>query len=226
MKRGRLPELTEGERRVVEALREARADVRAPAALRARIGSQRPARGTIARRRLAWGGGLAGALAAIVLALLLTLPAGTPGSPSLSQAAALAKLGPSAPAPVPDPSAPAVKLGSNVQDVYFPNWARTFHWRAVGERIDRVGGRVEVTVYYQWHDDRIAYTIVAAPPLAAPNAHRTTINGTELRTLRLAGRLLVTWRRAGHTCLLSATRVPAAVLQRLAAWSAPGLERR
>jgi len=45
-----------------------------------------------------------------------------------------------------------------------------------------------------------------------------------VRTLILDGRLVVTWRRAGHTCVLSGTAMPAAQLQRLAAWEAPGLD--
>lgn len=210
---------------VVNALQKARAEVRAPASLRARIDASRPGRATAARRRLVYGGGLAGALAAVVLALVLVLPGGTPGAPSLSQAAGLAALGASAPAPLPDRGAPTVKLGQNVQDVYFPNWSSNFHWQAVGQRSDHVKGRLAVTVYYKWHDDEIAYTIVASPPLTTPGAKVTTVHGTELRTLELGGRLVVTWRRAGNTCLLSGTTTSANVLQMLAAWSAPGLER-
>jgi hypothetical protein len=225
MNKGPSQELSERERMVVKALHEARAEVRAPASLRARIEASRPGPATAARRRLVYGGSLAGALAAVVLALVLVLPGGTPGAPSLSQAAGLAALGSSAPAPAPDAGAPNVKLGRNVQDVYFPNWSSNFHWRAVGQRSDHVKGRLAVTVYYKWHDDEIAYTIVASPPLAAPGANVTTLNGTQLRTLKLGGRLVVTWHRAGHTCVLSGTTTPAQVLQKLAAWSAPGLER-
>ncbi len=225
MHRAQSTELSESERKVVEALHQARADVRAPASLRARIESSRPGRATANRRRLSYGGTLAGALAAVVLALVLVLPGGTPGSPSVSQAAGLAALGASGPAPLPDPGAPTVKLGRNVQEIYFPNWSSNFHWRAVGQRADRVKGRLAVTVYYKWRNDEIAYTIVASPPLSAPGASVMTLHGTELRTLRLGGRLVVTWHRAGHTCVLSGTTTPARVLQELAAWNAPGLQR-
>lgn len=213
------------ERRVVELLHEARARDRAPAALRARLEQQRPRTRTRARRRLAYGGAFAGALAAVVLALALILPAGTPGAPSLSEAAALAIRGPAAPAPLPDPAAPSVKLAKPIQDLYFPNWAPRFGSRAVGRRTDQVHGRQAVTVYYEWHGERLAYTIVASPPLAAPSAHTRSLNSAELRTLTLGGRLVVTWRRAGHTCVLSATGVTAGELQRLAAWKVPGEDR-
>ncbi len=219
-----LSALYERERRVVGLLHSARAADRAPARLRARIEAQRPRGLSRARRGVTYGGALAAALAAVVLALVLVLPAGTPGSPSLSQAAALAVRGASAPPPAPDPRLPGVKLGQNVEDVYFPNWAARFGWRAVGQRADRLGGRPAVTVYYQWRSDRLAYTIVGAPALSQPAAQITELNGTELRTLTLSGRLVVTWRRAGHTCVLSGTGVSASELQKLAAWKAPGLE--
>jgi hypothetical protein len=217
----KLTDLYERERGVVEILHQARSTDRAPARLRARIEGQRPSAPVRARRRLVLGGALAGALAALALALVLILPAGTPGSPSVSQAAALALRSPSSPAPKPDPSAPSVKLEEGIDDVYFPNWAGRFGWRAVGERIDHISGRLAVTVYYQWQHKRIAYTIVNAPALATPAARITRLNGTELRTLTLSRRMVVTWRRRDHTCVLSGAGIPAWVLQKLAAWKAP-----
>jgi hypothetical protein len=220
------PELSvlyERERRVVEMLHETRTAVRAPASLRARIEAQRPSRRTFARRRFGYAGALAGAVAAVALALVLILPAGTPGAPSVSQAAGLAILGPSGAAPAPDPRVPA-KLGTQVEDVYFPNWARQFGWRAVGQRTDHIGGRLAVTVFYEWRGKRLAYTIVGAPALAIPAGPVSRRKGTELRTLMVHGRLVVTWRRAGHTCVLSGSGVPVAALQGLAAWKTAGLE--
>src|SRR5215469_7105034 len=96
------PELTvlyERERQVVSAIRRARMSGRAPDALRARIEASRPTRKVKARRRLAYAGGLAGALAAVALAAVLLLPSGTPGAPSVSDAAALAVRGPAVAAP-------------------------------------------------------------------------------------------------------------------------------
>jgi hypothetical protein len=219
------PEVTalyERERRAVEILHRARVSDRAPAALRARIEAQRPRARTRVRQRLSYGGALAASLAVIALALVLILPSGTPGAPSVSQAAALALRGTAAPPPTPDPTAPNEKLGQNVGEVYFPNWSNRFGWRAVGQRIDHIGGRLAVTVYYAWRGRRIAYTIVSAPALAAPAARVTRLSGTELRTLALGGRLVVTWRRQDHTCVLSGNGVPAWMLQRLAAWNATG----
>jgi hypothetical protein len=218
------PELSvlyERERRLLAALQRARTTDRAPTALRARVEAARPSRPAVARRRIAYGGGLAGALAVVALALVLILPSGTPGAPSVSQAAALAVRGPDQSAPAPDPTNRLKRLNESVGDVYFPNWASRLNWRATGERTDRLGGRPAVTVYYARHGERIAYTIVGAPALAEPAAPRTWLDGTEMQTLTLNGRLVVTWRRAGDTCVLSGSGVTASELQTLAAWKVP-----
>jgi anti-sigma factor RsiW len=214
-----LSALYERERRVVAALHQARATDRAPADLRARIEAARPTRRTERRRRLGYAGGLAGALAALALALALILPSGTPGAPSVSDAAALATLGATGPAPTPDPAHPKAQLGASVGQVYFPNWSASLGAHAVGARTDVLHGRRAVTVYYDWHGRRVAYTIVAAPALAQPSAHPTWLNGTELRTLKADGRTVVTWRESGDTCVLSGSGVSVAELQKLAAWS-------
>lgn len=220
-----LSALYEREQRVVAALHQARSTDRAPASLRARIESARPQRRTLARRRIAYAGGLAAALGAVALAVVLLAPGGTPVAPSVSDAAALAARGPAQAAPAPDPAHPGTQLRQNVGEVYFPDWTHSFGWRAVGARTDTLGGRKAVTVYYEWQNQRIAYTIVAAPALPQPVARRTWQNGTELRTLTHEGRLVVTWREAGDTCVLSGTGISAAELQKLAAWSVPAENR-
>jgi anti-sigma factor RsiW len=203
------------ERRVVALLHVVRATERAPAGLRTRIEvleGARPARKQRAWTRTRWhlnmGGRFAGmaAAAVIVLALLLIAPGGTPGAPSVSQAAALATQhwAPNS-APAPDPSNPAARLTANVQDVYFPNWGKSEGWKAGGQRINRLNGRPAMTVYYGNGTAWIAYTIVAAPALKAPAATSTTYSGgVEYRTLKLGGRPVVTWENHDHqTCVLS-----------------------
>ena len=208
----RSPELSdryERELQAVAALRSIRAD-RAPARLRVGLaGSAQRARRT--RPRLIYGGALAGAVAAVVAALVLLLPGGTPGSPSVSQAAALAFRGPTMSAPL----AHGRKLKRDVEEVYFPNWAR-FGWLAVGQRVDRLGGHLAVTVYYAWKGHRIAYTILAAPALHWPGTARWSLHGVELESFTSRSRMIVTWRRSGHTCILSGSGVSARMLSGLA----------
>jgi hypothetical protein len=217
-----LSELYARERHVVELLHEARAADRAPASLRARIAAQRPKPATIRRRRISYGGGLAAAIAAVLLAVILVLPGGTPGGPSVSQAAALALLGPTAAAPASDPNAPAARLNQEIEDVYFPNWSARFGWEAVGRRTDQLGHRMAVTVYYASRGKQVAYTIVAAPSLPVPGAQKTTVHGVLFWTFSSGGRVIITWQRSGHTCVLSAKGVDPSELQRLAAWQEAG----
>src|SRR5205085_2100852 len=76
--------LYERERAAVSVLHEAAAE-RAPARLRLGIQGQRIS--SARRRRVAGYGFLAGAIAAAAIAVVLVLPGGAPGSPSVSQAA-------------------------------------------------------------------------------------------------------------------------------------------
>ncbi len=75
-------------------------------------------------------------------------------------------------------------------------------------------------MYYQRQGMSVAYTIVAAPALAQPSSPVTHLGGFALQTLNLRGRTVVTWRRAGHTCVISASGVPTRVLEQLADWPA------
>ncbi len=208
--------LYERERRVVDLLRGVSTSERAPERLRARLAAAQPRAQAVAkRRRLGWSAGLAGAVAAVAATLVLVLPG---SAPTLVQATAVAALGPVAPAPAPDPGAPGARLGSDVQDVYFPNWSST-GWRASGQRSDTIQGRKMHTVFYRWGSAEIAYTIVSTPALAQPSAPVSYMGGLALRTLDVNGRQVVTWQRDNHTCILStAHAVAPAVLRGLAAW--------
>lgn len=214
-------DLYKRERAAVGLLHQAAAE-RAPARLRLSIERQRvrQARGSRVRSGYV---AVAGAIAAAAVAVVLALPGGAPGSPSVSQAAQLALRGVSAPAPAADPSDPRARLAGRLENVYFPNWATTLGWRAVGLRRDHLEGRPTTTVYYQRRDGLVAYTIVGAPALSPPPAAVTRLNGYELRVFSLAGRTVVTWRRAGHTCVLSAAHVPVGVLEQLAGWRASAI---
>lgn len=216
------PELSERfarERQAVTALRVTRSDF-APAALRARIDSDRRRAARPARARLSYGGALAAVAAAAVAAIVLLLPGGTPGSPSVSQAAALALRGPSLGAPAVDRT--NTKLNQDVEEIYFPNWGR-LGWTAAGQRTDTFDGHKAVTVYYDGAGTRIAYTILSAPALHWPGTTTSLVDGTMLQSFRMDGRTVVTWRRANHTCVLSGNGVSTRLLDELAAWKVPGL---
>jgi anti-sigma factor RsiW len=199
--RGRLAQ----ERRAVAMLTRARVEDRAPAHLRARIES---ASSPAVRVRIPVRLAVVGAVAGLALALVLILPSGTPGGPSVSQAAALGARGATMSAPTPS-SPGAAELPVAVGSLHFPNWETTLGWRATGQRVDRLDGHRVATIYYAHDGHTVAYSIVSAPVLARPPGERY------VQSFRQNGRTVITWREAGHTCLLSAAGVPESVLAAL-----------
>jgi hypothetical protein len=149
----------------------------------------------------------------------LVLPGGSPGAPSVGQAASLAFRGPVLGAPAVDQT--GTKLNRELEDVYFPNWNR-LGWSAAGQRSDEIGGRKAVTVYYNRGGTEIAYTILSRPVLNWPGAQTRWLRGTKVQSFHLNGRTVVTWRRGNHTCVLSGAGVSTHVLSELAAWRLPG----
>jgi anti-sigma factor RsiW len=209
----------------LEALR-GTTEIGAPARLRAHVdrrrGAGREARG--GRRRFAIGRSVAGvaAAAAVGLALILVLPSGFSGAPSVADAASLAEKPPTQPAPTAVPGTPAL-LRAEVDDVPFPNYAAKFGWKPVGAREDDPSARDATTVYYERGGHMIAYTIVSGDPLDPPSdARETNRGGIEYRTFRDDGRVAVTWERDGHTCVLSGEAVRPAELLTLADWRGKG----
>jgi hypothetical protein len=225
------PEELADERWVLSLLHEVGKEVLAPRRLRLRIEAETRSRRSpvlglrgLSGRRGQGGasvvrGVLAGAGAGALLAAAIMLP--DAGAPTLSQAAALASRGAISPAPAPDPDDPSVKLSESVDDVYFPNWSSTLGWQATGQRRDLLNDHPAVTVYYAASGHRLAYTIVSGSALAQPATRVTVTDGMTLRTLRLHGHLIVTWRRDGRTCVLTGTKVSAAQLRELAVTNPP-----
>jgi anti-sigma factor RsiW len=210
------------ERRAVTALAALREQDRAPAQLRSRLQAEprvrraREGGRAFGAGRLAYGGGLATALAAVIVVVILALPGGAPGAPSVSQAAALAGRGATAPAPGRDPMSPRW-LTAAVGRLHFPDWSSATGSRAIGRRTDFIRDRRVVTVYYAVSGRTVAYSIVASPVLPMPNGTVSEVRGTYVQSFHQGGRTVVTWRQAGHTCLLSATGLPEHVLAGLAA---------
>jgi len=163
--------------------------------------------------RIAFAGALAAA-AAVVAAILLS---GGPGAPTVADAARLATEAPAQPAPHPAGTA-GTRLAIGVQGVAFPDFARAYGWRAVGVRHGRIDGRDATVVYYRKGGRRLAYAIVAGSGLPTPAGGQTEVRGAvPYRAVRLNDRLVVTWRRGGHTCVLVGD-APRPELVKLASW--------
>jgi hypothetical protein len=103
-----------------------------------------------------------------------------------------------------------------VGSLHFPNYAEDLSTNAVGQRNDQLASRRVVTVYYSRGGRSIAYSIVSGKPLRVP-AGQTAMPG--FVALRLGQRTVVTWRRDGHTCVVSATGVPLRELLEIASWT-------
>jgi hypothetical protein len=210
----RLQALVAEQRVALAAIRAARPE--APQRLRVALGTRPRAR----RRRggvLSFGLATAGVVGLAIVALL-------PGAsaPTVAQAAALASRGPIQAAPPRDPARPGA-LSRNVDGVRYPYWEDTFGWTASGARSDRLDGRSVFTVYYASRTASIGYTIIAGKALPEPRGARSyALEGTRFEALQLAGRTVVTWQRAGHTCVLSATHLPLRTLLDLAGWRDDG----
>lgn len=213
-----LRRLFELERAAVEVLRQARERDRAPMSLRQRIAHELTARSNPVRRAPRMlAGGLAGAMSVVGAAAVLLLAGGTAAGPSVAQAAGLATRGVAGPGPPVNPGNPRALLQS-VGKVDFPNWSYMPGWSTAGQRVDRLGDHLAVTVYYSFQGRDVAYTIVSVPALSQPHGQVVTAGGLRLHIFSLAGRRIVTWRRDGRTCVLSSRDVAAQRLESLAGW--------
>jgi anti-sigma factor RsiW len=213
--------LLDEHRRALGVIRAAREP--APASLRARVAAERDrARGTRARSPRPWmipAG--AAALALAVIAVGLAVP-GSTSAPSLAQAAAIAARPAIAPAPPARAGAPEL-LARAESGVSFPNWTPRFGWRTIGARTDTVGGRHATTVFYAYEGHRLAYTIVSGAALRVPAGALPARRGSvALASVARGGGVVVTWRRRGHTCVLSGPGVSRNELLELASWTDAG----
>ena len=200
----------------------------APLALKARVEEMGAARGrhkgekrTGIRTRLGglrWpAAGVAAGAIAVTLAVVMLIG----GGPGIEDVASAATRPPTARVAVVPADSKVLK--ERVADVRFPNYFGKFGWKAVGTRTDEIQGRATRTVFYEKDGKRIAYTVVSGAALEEPDAaDRATVEGTVIRALRASGREVVTWRRRGHTCVLSSKDVPRAELLALAGWKGKG----
>jgi anti-sigma factor RsiW len=209
-----LLEVVERQRRAVDATR-LLADDQPPASLIETVSDHTDRRSRTGRLipRLALAAGLAAAVAVAATVVLI----GGPGGPTVADAARLAGQTPNGPPPRPQGKG-SQKLALAVEGVTFPNLAQWAGWEAVGARRGRIDGRAATVVFYEKGGRRIAYVIVAGSGLSRPSAGRTTNRrGVDFQVLRLNGRLAVTWRRGGHTCVLIGDATTAELLK-LAGW--------
>jgi len=215
-----LQALLERQRRAVAAT-QGLASEPVPASLRGAVEAGRPSRRPRSGRprRLLPQIAAAGVLAAVIAVVGAVVLTGGPGAPTVAEAARFAAEPPGEPAPraVGDGS-----LALDVDGVVFPDLLQSHGWRAVGVHRGKIDGRNATTVVYEKGGRRIAYVVVAGNGLPRPSAaDRTEVGGVAFQTLRVDGRLVVTWRRLGHTCVLIGA-TPRSELLTLASWRGDG----
>jgi hypothetical protein len=210
------------------AFRAAMAGVRAPERVHARVEAERSARRR--SRPLRYPAvALAGAAGTLALAFAAVLAIGLIGGeatrlegPSLAQAATLALRANNGPRPAEDEINP-IQVRAGIDGLRFPYWDDAFGLDAVAMRRDRLGVRPAMTVEYRGKGERVGYTIVAGPPLRLPSQVQHLRRGRLALTVhRDSGATIVTWRRAGHTCVLASRNAGTRRLLHLAAWTGGG----
>jgi hypothetical protein len=144
---------------------------------------QRAGAGLLGWRRLVAAGGLAAVAAAVAISLA---PDGAPSLDAVATAAVAVT--PDAPAREPL-RASGVRLPAHVE-----GWTADARGRA------SVGGRsVDVVAYRTATGAEVRYAVVDGEPLSV---HGGRAQGA-FRVLTLDGHRAVTWRRGGHTCVLT-----------------------
>jgi hypothetical protein len=186
-------------------IRELTGAIEAPASLRRRIADQRAPRPR--RRRIALPAGITAAAAAAVVVALVA--GGGAAGPTVSDAAALALSHPTQPAPAIS-AGDVQAVDASVDGIRFPNYAyRWATWRAVGRRTDTISGRDATTVTYRGPLGDVGYTIVDGKALDEPSAAKwVTRGGVRYAIVHQGDATVVTWRQAGHTCVLAGQSRP------------------
>ena len=196
-------------------------DVVAPDSLRMQVEQEirtanRPRR---RRFRLTWALSAATTLAAAAVVIVLLAGSGGSSGAGLSQTAQLALAAAVDPAPS---EARDDTLAETAAGIAFPYWQRSVGWRAVGARVDRLSSRSVVTVFYaNPRGQRVGYAIVGGAPLSVSGGTTTTKDGISFTFLRQGSARLVTWLRAGHTCVIAGREVSDRTLLALATAEIP-----
>jgi hypothetical protein len=192
-------------------------DVTAPASLRAQVQQLTEAKASRApswrprRIRL----GLVLPTAAVLAVAVIVLLGGGASAPTVPQTVRLTLAAATLPAPQVDPR-DGGQLELHVGAVHFPDGTR---WAPAGARTDELAGRRIVTVFYRAAGGhRIGYAIVSGAPLRAIAGASVLRNGVRFTQARQGSANVVTWVRAGHTCVIAGTSVPSAELVQLAGY--------
>lgn len=152
------------------------------------------------------------------MAVTLGLATSGTSAPTVRQASSLGLRSATLAAPTESPDNPHL-LAASAAGISYPYWGGSLGWRATGARSDHLGGRTITTVFYaDSHSRQIGYSIVSGSALPIPAGSAIVRRrGVSFHILNGANPTVVTWREAGHTCLLVARWVGPRTLVHLAA---------
>ncbi len=149
---------------------------------------------------------VASAAVAVLAALLVAIRPGAERGPlpSAAEVSAVWTL-PSSGTPVAAAAGHPTELDVSYHAIVFPNYHDQEGWHPVGVRRDRINGIPTVTVFYATGHRRAAYTVIPTARVAVPaGAIRLSVGRLSLREFRSSDRWIVTFERAGNTCVLTA----------------------
>lgn len=161
------------------------------------------------KRWFVLGGGFATACLVLIVVFLST----GQKNPSVQSVAALANRQKNAPAPGVDTTNPE-RLNISISGLNFPTWENQ-GWKATGTLKTTFSGRKTTSVIYKTQrGDTVVYTIVAGSslPVGVDTQTVTGNAGIQVASFQKNGLTVITWKRKGRTCIVSATTTPAVKL--------------
>jgi hypothetical protein len=146
----------------------------------------------------------AAATALVAIAVIVAWPFAGSSMPTAARVSRVWTL-PGTGTPVTAAASDPSQLDASYHGIAFPNYHDSEGWHPVGLRRDRIGTLETMTVVYATGNRRATYTVVPATHLAVPaRASRQRIGGLRLRVFRTGDRYIVTFEKAGNTCVLTA----------------------
>ncbi len=86
---------------------------------------------------------------------------------------------------------------------------RAYRWsRDRGSRVDVIGTHTVATTFYERGGRVIGASVVSGGPVREPGPVVATPAGVRSIEISLAGRTILSWRRGGHTVVMSSVAVP------------------
>ena len=91
-----------------------------------------------------------------------------------------------------------------------------YQWSPTGSRVDTIGSHTVATTSFERGGRVLAVSVLSGGPVREPGHVVASPSGVRIHEIGLAGRSILSWRRGGHTVVLSSVAVPEAWLLSLA----------